>query len=339
MSPLDKPLHYSFEVTPADEGERLDRFLTGRLPDMSRSRLQSLIKEGYAVQAGGTIVEPNTRVKPGQAYEITVPAPEPAEPEGENIPLDITFEDDHLIVIDKPAGLVVHPAPGNWSGTLVNALIHHCGDSLSGIGGVRRPGIVHRLDKETSGLMVVAKTDAAHKALSSQFADHGRTGPLVRKYTALVWGVPFRRKDTIKAALGRKTDNRLKMGIVKEGGRLAITHYEVMETYAASEEDNTHIAARVICALETGRTHQIRVHMAHIGHPLLGDGAYGAGFKTKALLLGESTCRALEKLHGQALHAHLLGFAHPISGETLCFESKLPDALSRLHKHLCQYKN
>lgn len=331
MSPSHEHEHFSFEAGPADDGERLDRFLTGHLPEMSRSRVKTLIKDGHAAHDGRTIVEPNTRVKPGESYEIAIPPAEPAIPRGEDIPLNVVYEDDQLIVIDKPAGLVVHPAAGNWTGTLVNALIAHCGESLSGIGGVKRPGIVHRLDKQTSGLMVVAKTDVAHRALAKQFADHGRKGPMERQYTALAWGVPQRRKGTISAALGRKSENRQKMAVVKQGGKEAVTLYEVAETFGNGDDP---IASLVVCTLRTGRTHQIRVHLAHIGHPLIGDATYGAGFRSKARLLGETARAAIENLNRQALHAHLLGFAHPATRETIRFESPLPEEISNLRKHL-----
>ncbi|MDH3579535.1 MAG: RluA family pseudouridine synthase [Hyphomicrobiales bacterium] len=331
MSPSREENHFSFEAGAADDGERLDRFLTGRLPEMSRSRVKTLIKDGHAAHDGRTIVEPNRRVKPGERYEITIPPAEPAVPRGEDIPLDVVYEDDQLIVIDKPAGLVVHPAAGNWTGTLVNALIAHCGESLSGIGGVKRPGIVHRLDKETSGLMVVAKTDVAHRKLARQFADHGRKGPMERQYTALVWGVPQRRKGTISAALGRKSENRQKMAVVRDGGKEAVTLYDVAETFGNSDEP---VASLVLCTLRTGRTHQIRVHLAHIGHPLIGDATYGAGFRTKARLLRQPAQAAIESLNRQALHAHILGFAHPATGETIRFESPLPEEISNLRKQL-----
>lgn len=326
---------HTFEAHEADNGERLDRFIAGRLPDLSRSRVKALIKEGHASQDGRTIVEPNLRVKPGDRLTLNVPPAELAIPEGEDIALDVVFEDDQLIVIDKPAGLVVHPAAGNWTGTLVNALIAHCGMSLSGIGGVRRPGIVHRIDKETSGLMVVAKTDRAHKGLARQFADHGRTGALERRYEAIVWGVPRPSRGTISTLLGRKPQQRQKMAVVAQGGKAAITHYEVAETYG---DDAGPIASRVVCRLETGRTHQIRVHMAHIGHPLIGDAVYGSGFKTKALLLPEAVRRAVEKLPRQALHASVLGFEHPVSGETQSFESALPGDIQRVVKSLSSLK-
>lgn len=336
MIPVDEMQRFSFVAAESDAGERLDRFLADRMPDTSRARVKSLIKQGHAASAGCTILEPNARVKPGAVYDITVPPPQSPIPRPEPIPLDVVYEDDHLIVIDKPAGMVVHPAAGNWSGTLVNALIAHCGNTLSGIGGVRRPGIVHRLDKDTSGLMVVAKTDVAHRALAKQFADHGRTGPLRREYLALVWGVPHPPAGTIDAAIGRKSDNRQKMAVVTSGGKPAVTHYEVKETYSGPETRD--VASAVTCRLETGRTHQIRVHMARIGHPLLGDTVYGAGFKTKAKLLPEPAREALSKLGRQALHAHLLGFRHPITGETLCFERPPPQAMSNLLKYLTDHR-
>ena len=267
----------------------------------------------------------NTRENPDAATET------PAEPEGENIPLDIAYEDDALIVIDKPKGLVVHPAAGNPSGTLVNALIAHCGASLSGIGGVKRPGIVHRLDKDTTGLMVVAKTDRAHRRLSAQFADHGRTGPLERAYLAFVWGVPDRPKGTVDAPIDRHPKARDKQA-VRQGGREAVTHWERLETYVGA--DGKPVASLLSCQLETGRTHQIRVHLAHIGHPLLGDDVYGPGFKTKATLLQAEARAALEALGRQALHAYLLGFEHPVTGETVSFRAPLPADLAALRRAL-----
>lgn len=324
---------FTIEARDDDEGERLDRLFAKHLPEMSRSRLKVLIKAGHAAQNGRTIMEPNLRVKPGEAFQITVPPAEPAIPKGEDIPLNVKYEDDWLIVIDKPTGLVVHPAVGNWSGTLVNALIAHCGDSLSGIGGVKRPGIVHRIDKETSGLMVVAKTDAAHQGLAKQFSDHGRKGALERSYEALVWGVPNPRKGTINTLIGRKPHQRQKMGVLAEGGKEAITHYEVLEVLGSADES---MASRVRCTLETGRTHQIRVHMTHIDYPLIGDPLYGTGFKTKALLLPDETRKIVEKLSRQALHACVLGFKHPENGEIMRFESPLPDDISRVLKSLSE---
>ncbi|WP_188914688.1 RluA family pseudouridine synthase [Salinarimonas ramus] len=309
--------------------ERLDRVLARAFPDLSRARVQDLIGDGQARIDGRAAASASTKVPDGARLTLVVPPPLPAEPLPEAIPLVVVHEDADLVVIDKPAGLVVHPAAGHETGTLVNALLAHCGESLSGIGGVRRPGIVHRLDKDTSGLLVVAKNDAAHKALAAQFADHGRTGPLEREYVALVWGVPSRPHGTIEAAIGRGSVNREKMAVVPaERGREAITHWQLEETYLGA--DGAPLAARIRCALETGRTHQIRVHMAHIGHPLLGDGVYGAGFRTKAARLSEEARAALEALDRQALHAAVLGFAHPASGETMSFESDLPRDLARL---------
>ncbi len=268
-------------------------------------------------------MEPKYRVNSGEELALELPEPEEAEPTPEDIPLTIVYEDDHLVVIDKPAGLVVHPGPGNWSGTLVNALLHHCGDSLSGIGGVKRPGIVHRLDKDTSGLLVVAKTDLAHQGLAAQFADHGRTGPLEREYVALVWGAPMQLRGTVDADLARSSANRQKIAVTKSGGRHAITHWQVRERFGP--KDAAPIAALMACRLETGRTHQIRVHMAHIGHPLVGDADYGAHFRTKSARLPEEVRDVVDAFPRQALHAGLLAFAHPATGETLRFESPLPD--------------
>jgi 23S rRNA pseudouridine1911/1915/1917 synthase len=313
-------------------GGRLDRVLAEGLPALSRTRLKALILEGAVTSSGRTILDPGYRVKSGEALAVNVPPPEPAEPEGEAIPLNILYEDDQLIVIDKPAGLVVHPAAGHPTGTLVNALIAHCGASLSGIGGVMRPGIVHRLDKDTSGVMVVAKTDAAHQSLSAQFADHGRTGDLERGYLAFVWGVPNRPRGTIEAPIDRHPHSRDKMA-VRQGGREAITHWELRETYKGT--DGKPVASLIECRLETGRTHQIRVHLAHLGHPILGDGTYGTGFRTKATHLPLPAREALQSLGRQALHAYLLAFEHPQTGEILRFQSELPPELARLKGELC----
>ena len=240
----------------------------------------------------------------------------------------MVFEDEHLIVIDKPAGLVVHPAPGHASGTLVNALIAHCGTSLSGIGGVKRPGIVHRLDKDTSGLLVVAKNDSAHHGLSRLFADHGRTLPLTRRYLAFVWGKPDRLFGTIDASVGRHQTDRLRMAVVPpERGRSAVTHWRLRESFAPGAAP---AASLVACELETGRTHQIRVHMAHIGHPVMGDPLYARGFRSKASRLDAASQASLQVLGRQALHAAVLGFEHPVTGEALEFESDLPDDLAAL---------
>jgi 23S rRNA pseudouridine1911/1915/1917 synthase len=321
------------EVTEAEAGERLDRVLAARVAGVSRSRLKNLVLEGRVALSGRTIRDPGHRVNAGDAFMVEIPAPAEAEPQAEAIALAVVYEDEDIIVIDKPAGLVVHPAAGNWTGTLVNALIAHCGDSLSGVGGVRRPGIVHRLDKDTSGLMVVAKNDLAHQALAAQFADHGRTGQLTRGYLAFAWGVPNRPKGTIEAPLGRHPHARERMA-VRGDGRPAITHWTLAETYAGRE--GTPAVSLIACRLETGRTHQIRVHLAHIGHPVLGDPTYSRGFKTKAALLGPAGRAAVARLERQALHAHLLGFDHPATRRFLEFRSELPDDLSRLHHGLRQ---
>ena len=317
-------------MTAAQKGERLDRTLA-QASDLSRSRLKNLILAGAVTVGQRTIRDPGHRVNAGDEISVTIPPDAPAEPQGEDIPLTIVHEDDALIVIDKPKGLVVHPAAGNQSGTLVNALIAHCGASLSGIGGVKRPGIVHRLDKDTTGLMVVAKTDKAHRALSAQFADHGRTGDLEREYLAFVWGAPDRPKGSVDAPLGRHPQARDKQAI-RPDGREAVPHWELLEKYPGI--DGKTVASLLACRLETGRTHQIRVHLAHLGHPLLGDDTYGPGFKTKAVHLSENGRQALQALGRHALHAHILGFQHPKTGDVLRFQSRLPDDLSSLRHSL-----
>lgn len=309
---------------PEEQGQRLDRFLALRLPALSRARLQALIEAGHVLAGGVPATECRRKVKAGETITLTLPEAEAAAPAGENIPLDVVHEDKHLIVINKPAGLVVHPAQGHWTGTLVNALIAHCGESLSGIGGVKRPGIVHRLDKDTTGLMVVAKTDAAHQGLSEQFAAHGRDGRLSRAYRAIIWGRPERPRGTISAPIARHATNRLKMA-VRTGGREAVTHYEVLEALPAAGEPTL-----VDCHLETGRTHQIRVHMAHLGHPLLGDALYGKGFAATARKLTPAQQQALEAFGRQALHAWLLGFDHPVTAKPLHFEARLPADMQAL---------
>lgn len=306
----DEPI----EVTIGSAG-RADALIAAALPEFSRSRIKALIEAGRATVNGTTFAEPSRKLGAGDVVALTVPPPEPATPAPEAIPLDVLFEDDAVIVIHKPAGLVVHPAAGHARGTLVNGLLAHCGASLSGIGGVARPGIVHRLDKDTSGVMVVAKCDAAHRALAAQFADHGRTGPLARKYEALVWGAPQPAAGTIDRPLGRHPADRLRFA-VRDDGKIAITHYSTVE--------NLGVASLVECVLETGRTHQIRVHMAALGHPLVGDPLYGAGFATKANKLPSGARRAIESLGRQALHAAFLRFAHPLSDEPMSFSAPPP---------------
>ncbi len=320
-----------FQVAAAEAGERLDRVLAARVAELSRSRHKALILDGRVAIDGRTIRDPGHHVNAGATIALELPPPEDPLPLPEAIPLDVVYEDEAIIVINKPRGLVVHPAAGNWTGTLVNALIAHCGESLSGIGGVRRPGIVHRLDKDTTGVMVVAKTDSAHRSLAKQFADHGREGPLRRGYLAFVWGVPDRPKGTIDKPIDRHPKARDKMA-VREGGREAITHYEVLERYVGT--DGKPVASLLACRLETGRTHQIRVHLAAIGHPLMGDDVYGPGFKTKVQHLGPESRVALDGLGRQALHAYLLAMEHPVGGHELEFRAELPPDLARLRQGL-----
>lgn len=326
------------KVLIADESAegRLDSWLAGELDgDLSRSRLKQLIEQGAVYVNGKVITEPKKKVKPGDEIVITMPDAEDPEPEGEEIPLEILYEDDDLIVLVKPAGLVVHPGAGNWTGTLVNALIHHCGDSLSGIGGVKRPGIVHRLDKETSGVMVVAKNDNAHRHLSDQFADHGRTGPLERAYKAIVWGRPRQTKGTINAPIGRSTDRtrRAVKRVDAHDAKEAITHFEIIERFH-EKEDGTAVASLVECRLETGRTHQIRVHMTHLGHPLIGDPEYAGSYRTKSNRLESPAKDVVDAFPRQALHAFLLCFEHPTTGEIMEFETDMPDDMEALAEAL-----
>jgi 23S rRNA pseudouridine1911/1915/1917 synthase len=320
-----------FDVGDENAGERLDRFLgqaaAARRIALSRTRLKALIEAGEVRVDEKVARDPSTRLAAGARIVFEAPMPEDSPLIGEDIQLAVVYEDEHLIVIDKPAGLVVHPAPGHAAGTLVNALIRHCGASLSGVGGVKRPGIVHRLDKDTSGLLVVAKTDAAHRGLADLFADHGRSGSLEREYLALVWGDFGINGGKVEGAIGRDSRHREKMAVVREErGRHATTHWRLEESLGP--------AGLIACQLETGRTHQIRVHMASIGHPLLGDSVYGSGFKTKATLLGDRAAGALAALGRQALHASVLGFEHPLTGEALRFESQPPRDFARLLKAL-----
>jgi 23S rRNA pseudouridine1911/1915/1917 synthase len=328
-----------------DAGDRLDRVLARHVAELSRSRLKTLIEAGAVVVDGATIRDPSHRVNSGTTIRVDVPLPQPATPAPEPIPLSVVYEDADIIVINKPRNLVVHPAAGNWTGTLVNALVAHCGDGLSGIGGERRPGIVHRLDKDTTGLMVVAKNDAAHRALAAQFADHGRSGePFERSYLALVWGAPERPHGTIDKPIDRDPRARDRMA-VRQGGREAVTHWQVLERYGGAPftppgksskaaKSARPVASLVLCRLETGRTHQIRVHLASIGHPLLGDEVYGSGFRTKSALLPPKAQSALADLGRQALHAHILTVKHPSNGEIMRFRLELPRDLARLRDAL-----
>ena len=310
------------EVTLTDPSGRLDRALADALPAFSRARLQALMGEGAISRDGAPVTDPSARAAPG-LYRLVVPAALPPEPGAEDLGLAVLFEDDHLIVIDKPAGMSAHPAPGSETGTLVNALIHHCGASLSGIGGVARPGIVHRLDKNTSGVMVAAKTDIAHRGLSALFAAHD----IERLYVALTRGAPTPAKGTVATRLGRSPGDRKKMAVLRSGGREAITHYEVRAAFGPPEKP---LAARVACRLETGRTHQIRVHLAHKGAPCLGDPAYGSGPPAPAV----RQAIAAAGLARQALHAAVLGFQHPVTGEALRFETAPPQDMARLEAAL-----
>jgi 23S rRNA pseudouridine1911/1915/1917 synthase len=335
--------HKEIRIDDEEAGGRLDRVLAAHITELSRSRLKTLIEAGAVAIDGRTIRDPSHRVNSAEAITVEVPEAAPAKPAAEAIPLNVVYEDDDIIVIDKPKGLVVHPAAGHWTGTLVNALIAHCGDSLSGIGGERRPGIVHRLDKDTTGLMVVAKNDKAHKGLAAQFASHGRDeGPFERGYLAFVWGAPDRPRGTVDRPIDRHRTARDRMAI-REGGREAVTHWQVAERYGGHKGEGGRseggrpglpIASLLACQLETGRTHQIRVHLASIGHPLMGDDVYGPGFRTKSALLPQPAQAALADLGGQALHAYMLTIEHPLTGKILRFRSELPHELARLHAML-----
>ena len=298
-------------------GWRLDRALAARLPALSRERLKVLTKSGALTRDGTAVRDPAIKVKGDEQYRLAIPDPTPAHNEPQEIALTIVYEDEHLLVVDKPAGLVVHPAAGNWDGTMVNALLHHCGGSLSGIGGVARPGIVHRIDKDTSGLLVVAKHDVAHEGLAKQFADHS----IERRYLAIVSDVPRMIQGKVDAPLARSSHDRKKIAIVDEGrGKRAVTHWRLLTKLKD--------AALVECRLETGRTHQIRVHMASIGHPLVGDAVYGRTRKAHREILKDLG------FHRQALHAAHLGFIHPVTKGRLSFDSALPSDMQQLFSAL-----
>ena len=312
-------------MPPDMAGWRLDRALAAVLTTLSRERLKTLVSAGHVVRAGIAVRDPATKVREGERYDVAIPDPARAGNEAQDIPLAVVFEDEHLIVIDKPAGLVVHPACGNLDGTLVNALLHHCRGSLSGIGGVERPGIVHRIDKDTSGLMIAAKTDRTHVGLAAQFAAHS----IDRRYRAIVAGRPRPMAGRIEARLGRSSGDRKKMAVVGEGqGKHAITHYRTIEPLAG--------AALIECRLETGRTHQVRVHMASIGHPLLGDPAYARAPKGHKSHEGHNHNGLLQRLGfaRQALHAAHLGFVHPVTSGALAFESNIPADMQQLFSEL-----
>ena len=312
-------------VSEAQAGRRLDRFLAETLPELSRSRLQQLIAAGNVALEEVVAGDANTRVKPGDSYTVRLPPPVPATPAAQDIPLTIVHEDSDLIVIDKPAGLVMHPAAGNPDGTLVNALIAHCGASLAGVGGEARPGIVHRLDKDTSGLVVAAKNGRAMHSLAKQFAHH----TVERAYNAVTWGAPRISQGKIEGDIGRNPFDRKRMAVLRGGGKPARTNYAVLERYGDPERP---FAGLIECRLETGRTHQIRVHLSHLGHPLIGDPTYGRARKVpRAKTPAEEAAFAeVEHFPRQALHAYLLGFKHPTSQKQLRFESPWPADFTEL---------
>lgn len=315
------PQHtHTLHVTADQENTRLDKFLTAALPDLTRNRIQGLIKDGHVSLQSGKITDCSHRVKYDDTYTVIIPPAADSEIVANRLPLDIVFEDDDMLVINKQAGMTVHPGAGNHRDTLVNALLAHCGNTLSGIGGVSRPGIVHRLDKDTSGLMVVAKNDKAHLALSKQISE--RT--LKRVYYAITWGVPEPMNGTITANIARSPKNRKKMAIMRIGGRHATTHYTVKEIFREG------LASLVECRLETGRTHQIRVHMAHTGHSLVGDPLYGSNTRKGLHLVNAGLRATLKDFLRQALHSHYISFTHPASGHFMEFEAPLPEDFMEL---------
>lgn len=329
----DEPLLEDDEATVLEArietgGVRLDKALSEAFPTLSRARLQALLAEGAVSLDGERVTSGSAKARAG-LYRVALPPVAPATPQPEAIPLTVLFEDADLIVIDKPAGMAAHPAPGTETGTLVNALLAHCGDSLSGIGGVARPGIVHRLDKDTSGVMVAAKTDRAHAGLSALFATHD----IERTYIALTRGAPNPEKGRIETQIGRSSSDRKKMAVLKSGGRNAITDYVVQRTFGEpTRAGGAPLAARVACTLHTGRTHQIRVHLASKGAPILGDPVYGSG-SPAAPVRAAITEAGLTR---QALHAAVLGFAHPVTGEALRFETAPPADMQTLETLLTQ---
>jgi 23S rRNA pseudouridine1911/1915/1917 synthase len=310
---------YQIQAGPADVGQRLDSFLAAQIGALSRSRLKQLIQEGAVTHAGNPATDPAAPVIPGHTYVVLPPRAEPATPAGEAIPFPILYEDKHLLVLDKPAGLVVHPAPGNAAGTLVNALIAHCGADFTGIGGEQRPGIVHRLDKDTSGVMVVAKTELAHTRLSAAFAAR----EIEREYRAVCWGVPSPAAGAIEADIGRDPRDRKRMAVVARNGKTALTNYRIIGNFGTA-------AATLSCRLATGRTHQIRVHLAHIGHPLIGDPVYLRRRPAAAAALTAPARAAALDFPRQALHAQTLGFIHPITAARLNFSAPPPADFQRL---------
>ena len=327
---------HEFVISAEDAGARLDKWLSERIEDLTRTRLKALIEGGALSRGGEVFTDPSWKLREGEEYRLVVPAAADPEPKGENIPLDVVYEDDDLIVVNKPAGMVVHPAAGNWTGTLVNALIHHCGKSLSGIGGVARPGIVHRIDKDTSGLLVIAKNDKAHQGLAAALSNHD----IERVYEAVCVSAPRPGVGIVNAALARANTDRKKMAVVDayvhDNARHAVTHYKVLETFGRSRAKlkGDALASLIDCKLETGRTHQIRVHMAHLGHPLIGDQTYGRGPGLAGLKPEDDDAKraikTLNKFRRQALHAKVLGFVHPCTGDAMRFEREAPDDFQKL---------
>ncbi|MBD25778.1 MAG: RNA pseudouridine synthase [Candidatus Marinimicrobia bacterium] len=319
---------HTISVPEHSRGVRLDKWLAEIFPKTSRSRLRGLIEQGFVKNAEILQLDAAYRIKTGQTFIITFPKPDTARPIAQHINLDIVFEDRSLIVVNKPAGMVVHPAPGNPDKTLVNALLAHCGDSLQGIGGVRRPGIVHRIDKGTSGLLVAAKTEEAHTRLAAQFSAHD----IDRIYDAFVWGVPKPLKGQITGAIGRSSNNRKKMAVVTKGGKPAETHYTTVSTFGS-------IAGHIQCSLTTGRTHQIRVHMTSLGYPIIGDSSYGNSQSKLLRSLTATGSDMIKSFPRQALHAASLGFQHPTTGKDLRFESQIPDDMKILRTTLTNETN
>ena len=327
---------HDFLIAEDDAGARLDKWLSERLEALTRTRLKALIEDGALARGGEAFTDPSWKLRAGETYRLTLPPVADPTPKPEAIPLDVVYEDADLVIVNKPAGMVVHPAAGSWTGTLVNALLAHCGDSLSGIGGVARPGVVHRLDKETSGLIVAAKNDAAHQGLAAAFAAHD----IDRVYEALAIGAPRPGAGTVDAALARAASDRKKMAVVDEAthdnARHAVTHYKTLESFGRSRAKlkGDAVASLVECRLETGRTHQIRVHLSHIGHPLIGDQVYGRGPGLAGLKPGDEAANhalaVLKKFRRQALHAKVLGFAHPVTSDEIRFEREAPQDFQRL---------
>ena len=302
-----------FTVAAVESGERIDKYISDRIEDISRSAVTKLIEDGK-VTIGDKAVKKNYKTAPGDIISVIIDDPQPVDIVPENIPLDIVYEDDHLLVVNKPKGMVVHPAPGNYSGTLVNALMYHCGESLSGINGELRPGIVHRIDKNTSGLLVVAKSDIAHAGLSEQIKDHSFT----REYLAICYGNIKEDERTVDAPIGRHKIDRKRMCVTQLNSKPAVTHIRVLERYSGFTYIN--------CRLETGRTHQIRVHLAYIGHPIAGDDVYGPS-------------KVITELHGQCLHAYKLGFIHPVTREYVEFTADVPESFTRFRNKLILISN